>query len=416
MYDPYTQFSKHILSNGLEVHSVFWDRPWIGAEIIVHSGGREDPVTMPGLAHFVEHVVSQNIPNREFDQVKEFFDICGGGANFGNTNYLSTQYKFGVPANPTIFHEALEIFGSMLLKAQIEKEVERERKVIFREFNGRYPFLQKLEWDMGIRRALFKGHRLETWNRPLGRTEGFLSATEADLQGFYDKHYVPANVSLVIIGGLPTEEVLAGLEKSPFGMRKSGARNQISPPFNQIPILTEQSKIVKLSDYVSFKVDQTEYKATWAFPSDFHWQARRVFDAVLREILFDEIREKRGLAYSIGINYTNFQDVLEYEIIGRVSPEATHHIDQLVRTCIEMAPSRRDLFDRKLKSLKQQCLMIDFGGQELASRSAEDLVYDHRIIPMQEVWDDLHKVTFEQMSEATALLSSERQYSFITCP
>ncbi|KKP80963.1 MAG: hypothetical protein UR80_C0013G0008 [Parcubacteria group bacterium GW2011_GWB1_35_5] len=50
MYDPYADFVKHVLANGLEVHSVSWDRPWIGMEIVVHSGGREDPVTIPGLA------------------------------------------------------------------------------------------------------------------------------------------------------------------------------------------------------------------------------------------------------------------------------------------------------------------------------------------------------------------------------
>lgn len=416
MYDPYAEFTKRVLSNGLEVHSVFWDRPWIGMEIVVHSGGREDPVAMPGLAHFVEHVVSQNIPSREFDQSKEFFETYGGRAKFGSTNYLSTRYEFGVPADLATFREALAIFGSMLLGAQIEKDVERERKVIFREFNERYPFLDKLEWDMGIRKALFKGHRLETYNRPLGRPEGFLSATEVDLQSFYDKHYVPANISLVIVGGLPIEEVIAELEKSPFGMRKGGVRNPIPQPFNQFPIPAERSLTVKLSDHVNFKVDQTEYKATWAFPADFPRQACKVFDQVLGRILIDEIRQKRGLAYSIGTDYTNFQDVYEYEVGGRISPDATPYIDELVRKCISTVPSRRDLFERKLKSLIQKHLMIDLSGHGLAGNSADELVSDHRIIPVQEVWDELQKVTFEQMARAAALLSSERQYTFITCP
>jgi hypothetical protein len=60
--------------------------------------------------------------------------------------------------------------------------------------------------------------------------------------------------------------------------------------------------------------------------------------------------------------------------------------------------------------------MIDLSGSDLAGESASDLVSDHRIISMQEVWDDLRRVTFEQMAEAAALLSSERQYTFITCP
>jgi len=385
-------------------------------EIVVHSGGREDPVAMPGLAHFVEHVVSQNIPNRDFDQAKDFFETCGGRTEFGSTNYLSTRYMFKVPADLSTFREAITIFGSMILGAKIEKNVDRERKVIFCEFNGCYPFLKTLEWDMSIRKALFKGHRLETWNRPLGRPEGFLSTTEADLQSFYDKHYVPANISLVIIGGLKTDEVIAELKKSPFGLQKNGTRTQIPQPLETLLIPAERTKTVKFSDHVNFKVDQTEYNATWAFPSNFHKQAGRVFDSVLNEILFKEIREKRSLAYSISTDYTNFQDVDEYQISGMISPSATPYIDALVRKCIRMVPSRHDLFDRTLKSLKQKCLMIDLSGLGLAGNAADDLVSDHRIIPMQEVWDDLQKVTFEQMAEATEFLSSERQYTFIVSP
>jgi predicted Zn-dependent peptidase len=416
MYDPYAEFSKHSLSNGLEIHSVFWSRPWIKVEIIVHSGGREDPVEIPGLAHFVEHLVSQNIPNRDFDQSKEFFETCGGQVDFGVTNYLSTRYKFSVPADITAFSEALKIFGSMLLEARIEKDVERERKVILCEFNQQYPILDKLDWDMDIRKALFKGHRLETWNRPLGRPFGFLSATEANLQNFYDKYYVPANISLVIIGGLPIEEVINELEKSPFGIKKNGTRNPIPPPFNQIPIPAECSKIVKFSDHVNFKVSQTEYKAVWAFTAEFPYAARIVFDHLLNKILFDEIREKHGLAYNIGTTYTDFQDVYEYEITGKINPEATAHINELVRECIKQVPLRRDLFDRKLQSLKQRWIMVDLAGHDLGKNSAYDLVHDHRIIPIREVLDDLNKVEFEQMVEAAELLSPEQQYTFITCP
>lgn len=414
MYDPYAELSKQVLSNGLEIHSASWDRPWIGMEIVVHSGGREDPVTIPGLAHFVEHVVSQNIPNISFDQANEFFEICGGRASFGSTSYLSTRYKFYVPVD--LFEEALVIFGSMLLEACLEKDVERERKVIFQEFNQRYPFLETLEWDMGIYKALFKGHRLETWNRPLGRPEGFLSATEADLQSFYDRHYVPANMSLVIIGGLSTKQIVTKLEASPFGMEKNGVRNPIPQPLTQFPVPDEISKTVKLSDHVNFKVDQTKYKATWAFPMEFPHQARRVFDEVLDQILFDQIREKRGLTYNIDTDYTNFQDVCKYDIECKISPEATPYIDELVRGCIEMVPTRRDLFDRKLQALKQQCLMVDLTGRDLVRNSASDLSLDHRIISMQEVWDELHKVTFDQMAEATSLLSFDRYYTFIACP
>lgn len=236
MYDPYTAFKKTRLENGLEVHSVFWDRPWVGMEVVVHSGAREDPLGMPGLAHFVEHCVSRNIPDREGEEVRQFFESVGGYVSFGSTGYLATRYSFAVPADPDIFRKALDIFGSMLLEAQIKKEIENQRKIIFREFNQRYPFIEKLGWDMDLRQNLFREHRLETYNNPLGRPEGFLFAKEKDLQNFYDEHYTPQNMSMVIIGGFRDEEVIAEIEKSPFGKQKEGKRNPISAAFTGIMI------------------------------------------------------------------------------------------------------------------------------------------------------------------------------------
>lgn len=416
MYDPFAEFTKHVLPNGLEVHTQYLERPWIAVEIVIHSGSREDPLKLPGLAHFVEHLVTQNIPQYEFDQVREFFDTCGGKVGFGTTYYLCTRYKFIVPNDPAIFCKALSIFGSMLFGAKIKKEIERERKVILREFNNSYPFAEKLEWDLDARKALFRGHRLETWNRPLGRPEGFLSITETDLQNFYDEAYVPANTSLVLIGGLPSHEMITEIEKSPFGMQKNGTRNPIPKSFNRFSFPTDHGKTVRISDYASFKIDQTEYTATWAFPSDFPLQARRVFGQTLGQILFEEIREKRGLAYSIGVDYTNFQDVYEFVVKGRISPAATPDINDLVRECISSVPLRHDLFERKLRACFQRCHMIDLSGSDLTNNSAEELATYHRIISMQETWDKLQKVRHEQMSAATAFLSPERQYTFITCP
>jgi predicted Zn-dependent peptidase len=176
------------------------------------------------------------------------------------------------------------------------------------------------------------------------------------------------------------------------------------------------AKIVKLSDHINFKTDKTEYKATWAISADFPVHALDVFSDVLGQLLFDEIREKRGLAYSIRTGRQDFQDVYEYEVSGGISPDATPYIDELVQECIMMVPFRRDLFNRKLRSSEQNCLMVDKSGRGLLESSASDLALDHRIILTQEIWDELQQVTFDQMTEAAALLSTERQYTFIASP
>ncbi|MCU0660152.1 MAG: insulinase family protein [Candidatus Pacebacteria bacterium] len=416
MHDPYAEFTKHVLKNGLEVHFQSLNCPWIRIEIVVHSGGREDPVAIPGLAHFVEHLVSQNIPNREFNHVREFFENCGGSAHFGTIDYLSTQYGFFIPADLAILREVLEIFGSMLLQARIEKDIEREREVISRQFNEKYPIAEILELQIDMYRTLFKGHRLETWNAPIGRPEGFLSATQGDLQNFYDTHYVPANMSLVIISGIKIAEMIAELEKSPLGIKKDGNRNPISKGCNK-PLISEQkTRTLKFSDFSNLTVNQITYRVTWALPPSFHGQVCRIFSLVLDEILFSEIREKRSLTYDIHTSYTSFQDIYEYTIVGRINPDASSYIEELVYECISLVSSRRELFDRKCKSLKQRCFMVDLVGWELARFAAEDLIVRHRILLIQEGLDELNGVTFDMIVAFATFLASAPKYTFITVP
>lgn len=416
MYDPYADFTQNTLSNGIQVYSTFWDRPWVTVDVVVHAGGREDPADRLGLAHFVEHVVSRNVPGWGYDDAKDFLKTSGGWGKFGSTTYTTTRYRFCVPTETKKLRGALDIFGSMLLGARIKKSIECERQVILREFNERYPFHEKLEWDLAIRRALFKGHRLEMWNRPLGRPEGFLPATGVDLQDFYDGYYVPANISLVVVGGLQAGDLVDVLERSPFGMRKGGVRNPIPQPLKQIPAPVEQARIVRMSDYSAFKVDRTEFKAVWAFPSDFPRQACRVFDRVLKRVLFDEIRTKRSLAYSVTVEHTNFHDVCEYVIECKVDPSATQQIEGLVRECIESVPQRNDLFECELVALTNNCSIVDCSSDDLANHSAERLSRYGRIITVGETLEDLQRVTHNQMALAAGILSREQQFTFISHP
>ena len=99
-----------------------------------------------------------------------------------------------------------------------------------------------------------------------------------------------------------------------------------------------------------------------------------------------------------------------------INPDATDGIDQTAQECIKMIPSKRELFERILRSCIQNCLMTDLSGSGLVEESIDDLTSDHRILLLQEVWDELHTVKFEQMAEAAALLSPNRQYTFITRP
>ena len=139
MWDPYAEFESAVLPNGLTVYASHWpDRPWETISFLVHTGASSDPVGLEGVAHFVEHMVSKNtvVP---YDDIRSFFEVCGGYASLGTTGYPYTTYEFFVPTDATILSQALNIFGNMLFQAMLEQFLERERSVITGEFRQSYP-------------------------------------------------------------------------------------------------------------------------------------------------------------------------------------------------------------------------------------------------------------------------------------
>ena len=72
MWDPYSEFQKHVFDNGLTLYSAHWpDRAWEAVEFIVHAGAKEDPRDLPGTAHFVEHLDSDNIPGLTHEEAEK---------------------------------------------------------------------------------------------------------------------------------------------------------------------------------------------------------------------------------------------------------------------------------------------------------------------------------------------------------
>lgn len=418
MYDPLASFEKNTLPNGLDIYSYHVPRPWAIVRFVIHAGAHEDPVVLPGLAHFVEHCVSNNIEGTSKKYVSEYLMSQGGSCMLGSTTYKTTQYSFKIPIDKKVLQQALSFFGNMLITANLKEKVENERSIIIREFNERYSVQEQLEWQMAIRAALFKGNRLETYNRPLGRPSGINSITEADLQSFYDRYYVPANISVIVAGGFEKKDVLDLLIQSPFGTEKKGERNVIPTPFTNFvnPTPEEQNLTIKISDYTTMKIDRASYDAQWAFPISFPRKDRMVFSAVLKEILNEEIREKEGLAYSIGLEYGTYHDIAEYKISGVVSPDAIGRIDDIVRACIYSVTDHEDMFNKKLLNMKVSHFMDDASITNIVNEAASDLSDYQRLITLEEDFLLFEDVRFDRVNEMIALLAKERQHTFINMP
>ena len=420
MWDPYAEFKSVTLPNGLKVYAAHWPgRPWEAMGFLVHSGAEQDPAGLEGLAHFVEHLVSENMDVKRND-ASSFFRGCGGMVDFGSTDYPSTEYHFFVPKNKEVVAKALSIFGSMLLSAKIEKSIERERQVVIREFNQRYPVRFKFDLEMQERKALYAGYWLERFARPLGNPESIGRITQNDLQSYYDTHYTPANTSIVGVGGMKLLELVKLLSKSPFAINKKGARAPIPSSVTDFALLPENRHVLEMSEYVNTATTLIEvgaYRSVTKIPGDVNVFAIILLIKIFNRILDEEVRDQRAWAYSIDSSYRSFRHFYQFSInCNALAIKALDEIEEVVETCIASIGNREDLFEQAKGQALARNFVVDESGKDICDNALDDLARYQRIVPLAEDAKNIERVTMTDIRNLLKWLQPERRWTLITKP
>jgi len=253
-------------------------------------GGRDEPEALSGASHFLEHLLFKGTADRAAREIAASVDARGGEMN-AFTAREHTAFYVRLPSSETAF--GVDLLGDVVARPAFRPdEVESERQVILEEL-----LLSEDEPDERVHtlcmEGLFPHH-------PLGREVLGSDATIAamdrdDIAAFHDTYYRPANLVVVAAGDLDHDDVVAGVEAG-FTNGRDGGRS----PERVAPDDEPLERLV-----LSRPTEQAHLTFGWrAF--DLHDPDRYAL-AVVNQVLgggmssrlFHEIRERRGLAYSV---------------------------------------------------------------------------------------------------------------------
>lgn len=417
MWDPYAEFESAILPNGLTVHAAHWPgRPWEAMGFLIHSGAEHDPVGLEGLSHFVEHVVSENT-NVSKKEMEAFFEDCGGMVDLGRTGYPYTDYRCLVPTDKAILARTFSMFGHMLLLAKLEKFIERERQVIIGEFHRHYPVKFMLDLDVRKQTALYAGHWLERFVRPLGNPESVGRITRSELQSHYDTHYTPVNMSIVGVGGMHLSELVELLSKSPFATSKKGARTQLPTPVIDLALPLETRHVFDVSQHITAPIEVGGYRSVAKIPGNINGRVIRILKDMLNKVLFEEVRERRAWAYAIDCSRHNYRHFYEFSInCGALALKAIDDIEEVIEVCIASMADREDLFEQAKRRALASNFMTDPTGKGICDGTLGDLAEDQRIISLAEIGKDLERVTMSDVCDTLQWLRPGWRWTLIKRP
>lgn len=342
----------------------------------VKTGTRHEDPDSAGLSHFLEHMVFKGGKKRGALDISKAVDRVGGDFN-AFTSREHTCFHFYLPAR--------EIgLGAELLKEILyhplfaTKEVEKERQVILQEIAMTKENPEEECFDQFLEKFYGK-HPLG--KQILGTEESIKGVTRAKLFHFFYQHYRPEEMLLSISGAVSFEKAkkqFAFLGEKPWPNRKNPLRKAqwgMDPP-----VLTESG--------FHWQVSKTEQAhVLYGISAPLNGFRERVGSIMIQQylgggmssVLFDQIRERKGWAYSVYANAVHFLDSSLFMVYAGVQParvmDSVKMIHKEMRKIARHGISQAELSRIKDSLVYSFQLSLESGESRMMAMATSELFY-----------------------------------------
>ena len=293
---------KHILDRGVTVLiDEMKDVRSFSLGFFVQAGSQNEPASRRGISHFLEHVLFKRTRRRSNVEIARAIDLLGGDVDAFTTKEYTGFYVHTLDAR---FGDALDLMGDIVLSpAFVSADVENERGVILEEIGEANDNPEDLVHEMFVR-AFWKGHPLAA--PILGTAQTVRAVSREDLYRYHRSRYAAGHLIVSAAGRLRAGEVLAGIERI---FRRHGGRGARRRPRGERRPAAHQHVQVQSRP----SLEQAHLCMGFSAPP---LASGRRFAAQLLDIvlgggmssrLFQEVRERRGLVYSIGSSLHSYR-------------------------------------------------------------------------------------------------------------
>jgi len=371
---------------------------WIG------TGSRDETDARAGISHFIEHLLFKGSSRYGALEIAEIFDEMGGELNAATSREHTVVYG-RVPEHHV--ETALDVMGDMVFRPLFD-DLDSERAVVLEEIAMYEDTPQELVHDL-IGEAVFGTHAL---GRPVIGTAGVISSvTRRALRAHHAGFYAPPNVVVAAAGSIEHDHLVALVQRSVAERSEQAhARPRIRPPLLKQP---KPGTRFQRKDTEQYHVC---LGATGVSRSDRRRFAASILDAILggsaSSRLFQEIREKRGMAYSVYSFLSQYADTGQIGIyVGTREENLTEALAIAVEQIADIAAGnlRAGELARAQENLKGRLLLSMESTSARMTRLGKSLVTDSEILSLDRLVAEIDSVDSEAVCGLAAeLLAPER--------
>ena len=257
--------------------------------VFVKTGSRDESDTEEGISHVLEHMIFKGTPTRNYFEISEEIDYLGANINAHTTKEETVFY---INALTQFLGKSVDILFDIVTNSTIdEKELEKEKDVIVEEIKMYKDSPDDLVFEMNYADSI-NGQ----YSKPIiGTQESVKGFTADEIRKYYKERYTKDNILIVVSGNFDKNEIIQKIDQyfSKLVDKKTDRRDKIDFSFNAgKKIVTKDINQVN----ICISHENEDYNSKNKIYTDI---LANIIGGSMSSRLFQEIREKNGLAYSV---------------------------------------------------------------------------------------------------------------------
>jgi len=376
----------HTLSNGFRI--VTEAMPGLKSASVgvwVGAGGRHERVEQNGIAHFLEHMAFKGTKTRTPLQIAEAIEDVGGYINAYTSREMTAYYVRLLEDDVAL---GVDVIADILLNPIFDpNEIEVERGVILQEIGQALDTPDDIIFDW-LQEAAYPDQALG--RTILGPSERVQSFTRDDLSGFVGEHYGPNQMILAAAGAVDHDEIVKQAEAL-FGHLPSVKPTTLIQPARFGGAERRETKDLEQVHF-ALGIEGPDYRDPKIYTAQIY---SSVMGGGMSSRLFQEVREHRGLCYTIFAQAGAYEDTGLTTIYAGTSSE---QIAELVNvTADQMKRAADDMTDKEVDRARVQMKAGLLMGLESPSNRAE------RLARLLSIWGRIPSLeeTIERIDDVT---------------
>ncbi|HWZ31505.1 MAG TPA: pitrilysin family protein [Bryobacteraceae bacterium] len=360
---------------------------WIG------TGAREETLQETGISHFIEHMVFKGTKNRSAEQIARSVDSIGGGLDAFTSKEL---VSYNVKVLDEHLPEAFDVVADLVRNPLFQKEdIEKEKGVILEELKMEVDNPEYLIHEI-FASNFWKGHPL---GRPILGTKKTIRTFDRDkIERYYGQFYTPSNILITAAGSLKHRNLVELAEKHFEDLKKRRPVKLDEKPHPHAPLIfRNKDSLEQVHVYLGVPSIAMSHESRFAC-----YILNAILGGGMSSRLFQNIREKQGLAYTVYSELTMYRDAGCMLIYAGTSQRSAGKVVESVVQELRTLTDHK-VTDDELRRAKDHLKGSYVLGLESTSSRMGNLVrqelYFKRFFSLDEMLERIERVTADEVQK-----------------